>query len=450
MYVSRTTLVAIVMIAVGCVGGWILAERAGIDAASPPTQLSSIAASTPGGETSPVAWQPAEGSTARPVPMAAPTPAPMPAPAAAVHGPASSAAADVSADLPPSPHTAPAAGAPAPGTGVPTSPGSATARGAEPAVHPTPQTAGPEPHAVRTAQPATTPSPPAVQPAGLSAQPTVVHQLVSPSFFAEQLFTPLPGATSRGVAFSEWESYRTDVAGRNILVTTDDSNFFRERDGKINANTGDTDASGLNLMSAVNSVIFGTESADEAPYQTAAAALVDLASASGGGDRDGQDSDDDDQDDDSDDDSDDDESDGAASRVPMPVPPPVSSAPLATAMVTTSSGCDPDGDDCGGAQEEWDFPYAEWLRRINGTFGTAIHTDEGTTLASGRDALVIGGDGYDDDDNRAVGENIIITRDDGNVVIGGSGPVNAQIGDSEQGAVIMDIAGTYVVGGGAY
>ena len=68
-----------------------------------------------------------------------------------------------------------------------------------------------------------------------------------------------------------WESYRTDVAGRNILVTTDDSNFFIDRNGNINGNTGDTDASGLNVTDATNSVIRGTESADEAPYQTVAA-----------------------------------------------------------------------------------------------------------------------------------------------------------------------------------
>ena len=62
----------------------------------------------------------------------------------------------------------------------------------------------------------------------------------------------------------------------------------------------------------------------------------------------------------------------------------------------------------------------------------------------------IGADGFDDDDNRAAGENIVITRDDGNVVVGGTGDVNAQIGDSEQGAVIMGVTRTFIQGGGAY
>ena len=69
-----------------------------------------------------------------------------------------------------------------------------------------------------------------------------------PPFFGEQLFTPLPGAKSRAVSFSEWESYRTDVAGRDILVTTDDSNYFKDRIGKINGNTGDTDVVFLEMF----------------------------------------------------------------------------------------------------------------------------------------------------------------------------------------------------------
>jgi hypothetical protein len=101
-------------------------------------------------------------------------------------------------------------------------------------------------------------------------------------------------------------------------------------------------------------------------------------------------------------------------------------------------------------EEGFDFPYTTWARQINAGAASAVHTDEGTTLASGADALVIGGDGYDDDDNRALGEDITITRDDGNVIVGGIGDANSQVGDSEQGAVIMDVTRTYIQGGGAY
>jgi hypothetical protein len=134
-----------------------------------------------------------------------------------------------------------------------------------------------------------------------------------------------------------------------------------------------------------------------------------------------------------------------ATSAPVAVPAGTVPAP-AVAAVTTAPPAD--GDGSGG--EEFDFPYDAWTQQINANAATAVHTDEGTTLASGADALVIGADGYDDDDNRATGENITITRDDGNVVIGGVGNVNSQIGDSEQGAVIMDVTRTYIQGGGAY
>lgn len=273
--------------------------------------------------------------------------------------------------------------------------------------------------------------------------------LVIPPFFGEALFTPLAGAPSRAVAFSEWESYRTDVAGENILVTTDDSNFFRDRNGQINGNTGDTDASGLNVVDASDSVIYGTESADFPPWAPEGS---------------GEEEDPDEPEDEEDDPEEPDELDDAAldsTTVINSVAAMLARAPdgVAVAAVVEPSECDPDGDDCdddsvpaptGSASTEFDFPYVEWVASASRGVATSVHTDEGTTLASGADALVIGGDGYDDDDNRAAGRNIIITRDDGNVVVGGTGDVNAQIGDSEQGAVIMDVEGVFIQGGGAY
>jgi hypothetical protein len=297
---------------------------------------------------------------------------------------------------------------------------------------------------------------------GAWGPPEPLPPLVSPPFFAEALWNPLPGATSRGVAFSEWESYRTDVAGRNILVTTDDSNFFRDRDGKLNANTGDIDASGLNVIDSADSVIRGSESADEAPWQTMAAALVDLAGDNGvtppGGDDDDDDNGDDDED--SDEFAEVEEPNGdVPPGTPAPIgtqptqgSPPTSptppTSPAATAAVVPPPYVGGSDDDNGG--DGFDFPYEAWVEQANAGNATAVHTDEGTTLASGSDAIVIGADGYDDDDNRAVGENIVITRDDGNVVIGGTGNVNAQIGDAEQGVLVMDVDRTFIQGGGAY
>ena len=308
-----------------------------------------------------------------------------------------------------------------------------------------------------------------------------------PASYIEPILSPLPGAQTRGIAFSEWESYRTDVAGRNIIATTDDSNVFVNRNGNLNGNTGDTDASGLNVTDATNSVIRGTESADEAPYQTVAAAIVDLASEDPGG---GLGSDPDDDPDDEDDgdandpdpganampvsgsddtgDSDTGDTDDAATAAGAPTTPAVAPAtprPSGTGDThSPRSGTGnarpgrvrgsrlPDGGDDSddSAPEEFDFPYEEWTQQISGDAASAVHTDEGTTLASGADAVVVGADGYDDDDNRAVGENIVVTRDDSNVVLGGTGDVNAQIGDSEQGAVIMGVDGVFIQGGGAY
>ncbi len=252
-----------------------------------------------------------------------------------------------------------------------------------------------------------------------------------PGIYIAPILAPLAGAQTRAVAFSEWESYRTEVVGRNILAATDDSNLFMYRDGKLNGNTGDTDASGLNVTDARNSVIRGTTSADFPPWENQSGPT----------------------DDDEEDDADDDETDTGdgedtetgddlttnlttnltTTRVASAAP-----VPAAFAAVTEAP------------EYPFDFPYVEWVRQISGDRASAVHTDEGTTLASGQDVVVVGADGYDDDDNRAVGEHIVLTRDDCNVVVGGTGDVNAQIGDSEQGAVIMDVDNVLIEGGGAF
>jgi hypothetical protein len=229
----------------------------------------------------------------------------------------------------------------------------------------------------------------------------------------------------------------------------------------------------LNITDATDSIIYGTESADEAPWQTAWQAIVDIATGSHASSAPA--------DSDSEDDGDANDPDpgangpevsdasngeipdapdapdgptasetpelalGSAALRAASATPPSAAHPVATAAYV------PSGEDSPSATSEgWDFPYLEWTQAIGSGGASAVHTDEGTTLASGQDALVVGADGYDDDDIRVVGTNITVTRDDGNVTVGGTGDVNSQIGDSEQGAVIMDVTRVFVQGGGAY
>ena len=63
-------------------------------------------------------------------------------------------------------------------------------------------------------------------------------------------------------------------------------------------------------------------------------------------------------------------------------------------------------------------------------------------------SLTVGGDGIDDLSERVDGNCNVSTYDDSNVVIGGSGAVNAQIGDSDTGGTVtMDTVDSIVSGG---
>ena len=75
-------------------------------------------------------------------------------------------------------------------------------------------------------------------------------------------------------------------------------------------------------------------------------------------------------------------------------------------------------------------------------------TDEGASIATGRSSLVVGADGFDDVSIRSQGDRNIVSYDDSNVVIGGTGNVNAQIGDSDTGgAVVMGVHNSDVQAG---
>ena len=75
----------------------------------------------------------------------------------------------------------------------------------------------------------------------------------------------------------------------------------------------------------------------------------------------------------------------------------------------------------------------------------------GVSTANGADSLVIGGDGVDDNGVTVRGDRNVVTYDDGNVVVGGRGDVNAQIGDSDtSGAVVMGVDGSLIETGDSF
>lgn len=176
----------------------------------------------------------------------------------------------------------------------------------------------------------------------------------------------------RTAAVSGFEDHSVSVIGDDQIVTYDDSNVFVDRDGQINANTGDTDSSGLNAVDVVDSRVRAGNSGD-----------------------------------------------------------------------AEGDGEDEEVED----EEAAEVEGATRAARSAGT-GHATVTDEGASSATGPGALVIGADGYDDVSVRSRGDRNLVTYDDSNVVVGGTGGVNAQIGDSDTGgAVVMGIRGSDVRAG---
>ena len=75
----------------------------------------------------------------------------------------------------------------------------------------------------------------------------------------------------------------------------------------------------------------------------------------------------------------------------------------------------------------------------------------GVSTATAADSLVVGGDGMDDNGVTVRGDRNIVTYDDGNVAVGGTGDVNAQIGDSDTaGLVAMGISDSLIEAGDSF
>jgi hypothetical protein len=199
------------------------------------------------------------------------------------------------------------------------------------------------------------------------------------------------GLADRPVAISGFENHSVNVAGNDQIAVYDDSNLFVNRDGPINANTGDTDSSGLNAVDVTGSRVRSGdsdvrgESADEdAPPQgtTTDSATTNGTPANGG---------------------------------------------------TATGGTPANGTATGGTRAD--------------STATVVDPDQ-TASASDTNPLVIGADGYDDLAVRSSGNRNTVVYDDSNVVLGGSGKVNAEIGDSDTGgAVVMGIHNSDVEAG---
>ncbi|MCW2762908.1 MAG: hypothetical protein JWR85_3109 [Marmoricola sp.] len=206
------------------------------------------------------------------------------------------------------------------------------------------------------------------------------------------------GKGPRGTAVSGFEDHSVSVLGDDQIVTYDDSNVFIDRKGLINANTGDTDSSGLNAVDVGGSTVRAGNSGD---------------SEGGGGE----------------------EAEEEATGLP-PAPSDERKLPDRGATSRTTAPT-PAGTDEGDAEQGGGGSAG--VRSGRGQSSGTV-TDEGASIATGKNAFVVGADGVDDVSIRSHGRNDIVTYDDSNVAIDGEGQVNAQIGDSDTGGgVVMGI-----------
>lgn len=194
---------------------------------------------------------------------------------------------------------------------------------------------------------------------------------------------PAPGpGNGQSTAISGYEDHSVNVSGEDQIAVYDDSNLFVNRNGRLNANTGDTDSSGLNAVDVSGSTV-----------------------KSGDHTEDGENGDDDER-----------------RSNPRPEDEPAGRPPTPTAQTAA--------------------PVTQ-----KGPVSSTV-TDEGESNATGKNTLTIGADGYDNLGANVHGKRNIATYDDSNVVVGGTGDVNAEIGDSDtSGAAVMNIHNSNVQSG---
>ncbi|HEU5486111.1 MAG TPA: hypothetical protein VFU98_14475 [Microlunatus sp.] len=216
-------------------------------------------------------------------------------------------------------------------------------------------------------------------------------------------------------AISGFEDHSISVLGDGQIVTYDDSNVFIDRNGRINANTGDTDSSGLNAVDVHNSRVRAGNSGDGEDSEEAA------------------------------DEEEQDEADDAEDTTDATPDPAEQEESSEDDEDTADATPDP-------AEQEESTEDDETPAGVDQQSGRSGHrasvTDEGASTAEGDETFVVGADGFDDVSIRTRGNQNLVSYDDSNVVIGGTGDVNAQVGDADTGGtVVMGIHDSDVSGG---
>jgi hypothetical protein len=231
------------------------------------------------------------------------------------------------------------------------------------------------------------------------------------------------GRADRAVAIAGIENHSVDVGGDENVVTYDDSNITMDRNGRVNGNTGDTDTSGLNVVDDEGSTIRSgdsgnsDESPDDPPFAASSAPPPAEAKRQQGGTR------------------------PSAPAAESSAPPPAEANgrgdPSRPAAAVATSSTRPSADASG---------------RQRGSQPSASVADiNGVSTATADDSLVVGGDGIDDNGVTVRGRRNVVTYDDGNVAVGGTGDVNSQIGDSDTGgAVTIGTRGSHIRAGDSF
>ena len=87
---------------------------------------------------------------------------------------------------------------------------------------------------------------------------------------------------TRAVAIAGYQDTTLEVVGNDNLLTSNDSNLFFNRAGHLNANTGDTDMSALNVVDATGSLVrSGNSSAPAGPAPVGQASTASATAVAG-------------------------------------------------------------------------------------------------------------------------------------------------------------------------